>query len=110
MVAAQTAEQKAAADKAAAEKQAAEQKAAEEKAAAEKAAEAKKAAESDAEPSAPAARYTVTGALAVIRTKDGSERYLYRGAPVEADAFDADSIKHLVEIGLVTDSKAKAKK
>lgn len=105
MAAEQTAEQKAAAEKAAAEKQAAEQKAA-----ADKAAEQKAAAEADAESSAPTARYTVTGALAVIRTKDGSERYLYRGAPFDADAFDADSIKHLVDIGLVTDSKAKAKK
>jgi len=50
-------------------------------------------------------RYVVTGPVAVVRTVDGSERYLYRNAPVDADAFDADSIKHLVSVGLVSEAK-----
>lgn len=104
MVAAQTAEQKAAAEKAAAEKQAAEAKVAEEKAAAEKAA-----ADASAKPETKTAtkskRYAVTGAVAVIRTPDGSERYLYRGAQVDASAFDKDSIKHLTGLGLISEVK-----
>ena len=105
MVAAETAEQKAAADKAAAEKQAAEQKAAEEKAAADKAAADASAKPAASKPAAKQKRYAVTGAVAVIRTTDGSERYLYRNAPVDPDAFDKDSIKHLVSIGLVSEVK-----
>lgn len=50
-------------------------------------------------------RYAVSGAVAVIRTTDGSERYLYRNAPVDLDAFDKESIKHLVSIGLVSEVK-----
>ncbi len=102
MAAAQSAEQKAAAEKAA-EKQAAEAKAAEEAAA-------KAAAESDgadandeSEPEGP--RYVVSGVVAVIRTKDGSERYLYRGARVDAAAFDEASLEHLVSIGLVSEAE-----
>lgn len=50
-------------------------------------------------------RYVVTGRVAVVRTKDGSERYLYRNAPVDPDAFDAENIEHLVGIGLVSEVK-----
>ncbi|KDA05559.1 hypothetical protein DC31_13885 [Microbacterium sp. CH12i] len=98
MAAAPSAEQKAAADKAAAEKQAAEEKAKQEASEA-ASTEPEKEAE-DAEP-----RFIVTGPVAVIRTPDGSERYLYRGAHVLPDAFDADSIKHVVSLGLVAEIK-----
>lgn len=100
MAAAQTAEQKAAAEKVAAEKQAAEQKAAEEKAAAE-AAQSADTDTSESKPKGP--RFVVAGAVAVIRTSDGSERYLYRGAPVDPDAFDAESIKHVTAVGLIAE-------
>lgn len=103
MAAAQSAEQKAAAEKAGAEKQAAEAKAAEE-AAAKAAAEAEGADESD-ENEPEGSHYVVTGVVAVIRTKDGSEWYLYRGARVDAGAFDEASLEHLVSIGLISEPK-----
>lgn len=43
----------------------------------------------------------VTGAAVVLRTVDGGERYLYRGAPVPAGEYDKDSVKHARSIGLV---------
>lgn len=51
-------------------------------------------------------QYEVTGAVAVIPTKDGSERYMYRGAPVSEDAFTAEGIKHVLSIGLISEVKA----
>lgn len=102
MAAAQSAEQKAAAEQAAAQKQAAEAKAAEE--AAKAAAEAEGADESD-ESEPEGARYVVSGVVAVVRTKDGSERYLYRGARVDAGAFDEASLEHLVGIGLISEAE-----
>lgn len=107
MAAAQSAEQKAAAEKAAAEKQAAEQKAAEDKVAAEQ-----KAAEESAQAEADAAaeestgqRYVVTGAAVVLPTVDKSERYLYRNAPVDPAAFTPEGIKHALSIGLIAEVK-----
>lgn len=78
---------------------------AEQKAAAEKAAADASAKPTASKPAARQKRYAVTGAVAVIRTTDGSERYLYRNAPVDPDAFDKESIKHLVSIGLVSEVK-----
>ena len=43
----------------------------------------------------------VTGAAVVLRTKSGSERYLYGGASVIADEFTEDSVKHAKSIGLI---------
>lgn len=48
-----------------------------------------------------ATMYEVTAAAAVIRTKDGSDRYLYKGSRFRSDAADADSIKHLSAVGLI---------
>jgi hypothetical protein len=49
--------------------------------------------------------YVVVGAAVVLRADDGSERYLYRGAPVNADAFSKASIKHAVAVGLIAKPK-----
>lgn len=64
--------------------------------------------EPPAAPATPAAKpetkpkgYTVTGAAVVLRTDDGAERYLYRGAPVDDSAFAKHSIKHAVSVGLI---------
>ena len=48
-------------------------------------------------------QYVVTGAVAVIPTKDGSERYMYRGAPVSEEAFTAEGIKHVLSVGLISE-------
>ncbi|WDH80196.1 hypothetical protein PTQ19_07130 [Microbacterium esteraromaticum] len=97
MTAEQTAEQKAAAAKAAEEQAAAEQ--------AKKDAEAKAAAEAKAKaaqkPAAKPNGLKVVGAAVVLRADDGSERYLYRGATVDAAAFSKDSIKHAIAVGLI---------
>lgn len=44
---------------------------------------------------------SVTGAVAVIRLKDGSDRYLYKGAVVVPDLFDEKSLDHVKRLGLV---------
>lgn len=49
--------------------------------------------------------YKVTGAAVVLRGDDGSERYLYRGAPVDGGAFSKDSIKHALSVGLIEKAK-----
>lgn len=46
------------------------------------------------------AGYIVSGPVAVIPTKDGSERYMYRGAPI-GDGFTAEGIKHALSVGLI---------
>lgn len=96
MAAPSTPEQEAAA-KAEAERIEAEKKAADDKAAADAATAAK--------PQAKPKGYTVTGAAVVLRTDDGAERYLYRGAPVDDSAFSKDSIKHAVSVGLIEKAK-----
>jgi hypothetical protein len=101
------AEAKAAAEqeaKAAAEQEA---KAAEEKAAAEKAAAEAKAAKAEPKARGAAASkgYTVTGAAVVLRTKDKSERYLYRGAVIPDGVYAEDSIKHALSVGLIEKTK-----
>ena len=93
----QEATAKAEAERIEAEKKAAAEKAATDKAAADAAAAAK--------PQAKPKGYTVTGAAVVLRTDDGSERYLYRGAPVDDSAFSKDSIKHAVSVGLIEKQK-----
>lgn len=98
----QEAAAKAEAERIEAEKQAADEKAASEKAAADKvAADAAAAAKPQTKPKG----YMVTGAAVVLRTDDGSERYLYRGAPVDDSAFSKDSIKHAVSVGLIEKAK-----
>jgi hypothetical protein len=57
-------------------------------------------AESDAGAEEPVG-YKVTGAAAVLRTVDGSERYLYRGATFPLGVFKEDSVEHAVAVGLV---------
>lgn len=47
----------------------------------------------------------VLGAAVVLRTADGSDRYLYAGAPIVAAQFDKASIKHATSIGLIGKSK-----
>ena len=91
-----TPEQEAAA-KAEADRVEAEKKAADEKATA----DAATAAKTPAKPKG----YTVTGPAVVLRTDDGAERYLYRGAPVDDSAFSKDSIKHAVSVGLIEKAK-----
>lgn len=46
------------------------------------------------------AGFVVVGPVAVLKTLDGSERYLYRGAPV-GDAFTEDALEHALELGLI---------
>lgn len=48
-------------------------------------------------------RYTVTGPAVVLRTlgASGTDRYLYRGATVEARSFTKESIAHALGIGLI---------
>jgi hypothetical protein len=91
MAAAQTAEQKAAAEKAEAERLASEQAEAERIAAAQTA-------ESEDEPPAPL--YVVTGAAVVLPLESGSERYLYRGNPI-GGGYTKAGIEHALSIGLI---------
>lgn len=48
--------------------------------------------------------YVVTGAAVVLPTEGGSERYLYRGAPV-GEGYTKDGIKHAVSLGLIAKAK-----
>jgi hypothetical protein len=93
--------------KAAAEHEAEEAKAAEEKAAAEKAAAEAKGAKPEPKTRAAATPkgHRVTGAAVVLRTKDKSERYLYRGAVVPDGVYAEDSIKHAISVGLIEKAK-----
>jgi hypothetical protein len=47
------------------------------------------------------ADYRVTGAVAVVRGENKTERYLYKGAVFSDAGADAENIKHLVEIKLI---------
>lgn len=49
--------------------------------------------------------HAVIGAAVVLRTKDGGERYLYRGAVIPPGIFTDDSVKHAVSVGLIEKSK-----
>jgi hypothetical protein len=55
----------------------------------------------------PKALEVVAGAV-VLKTSDGSERYLYQGAPVIRSAFDDDSIARAIKIGLIAETEAPA--
>jgi citrate synthase len=46
--------------------------------------------------------YKVTGPVVVLPTIDGTERYLYRGAPV-SDEFTQEGIERGVELGLISE-------
>lgn len=46
-------------------------------------------------------RLMVLGAAVVLKTPDGGERYLYKGAPVDPDAFVPESIAHATAVGLI---------
>lgn len=50
----------------------------------------------------------VVGAAVVLGTPDGSERYLYEGAVVPAEAFREDSVKRAIANGLVVEGDASA--
>lgn len=52
--------------------------------------------------------YRVIGGAVVLPTKDGSERYLYTGAPVDEDAFTEAGIQHAVSVGLIAETDAPA--
>ncbi len=93
----QTAEQTAAAAQATADTQAADEKAKVDADAKAKAGSASSAAKPKG--------LLVIGAAVVLRTDDGSERYLYRGAPVDPAAFSKDSIKHATATGLIAKAK-----
>ena len=43
----------------------------------------------------------VSGPLAIVKMKDGSEQYCYAGAFINTDEVDEDSLKHLVKVKLV---------
>ena len=49
--------------------------------------------------------YRVTGGAVVLPTKDGSERYLYTGAPVDEDAFTEEGIQHALSVGLIAETE-----
>ena len=101
MAAAQTAEQKAAAEKAAAEAQA---KADAEKAAADAEQANADAAAAEAErvqaAEKAAAALQVIGPVAVLPLKSGGERYVYRGTPI-TDDFTKEGVEHAKSVGLV---------
>ena len=50
-------------------------------------------------------KYTVTGAAVVLPVEGGSERYLYRGAPI-GSGYTEDGIKHALALGLIAVVKA----
>lgn len=50
------------------------------------------------------AGHVVTGAAVVLQVRGGGERYLYRGAPVPENVYLAASVKHGVEVGLLTEA------
>lgn len=43
----------------------------------------------------------VSGPLAIVKMKDGSEQYCYAGAFLDTDEVDEDSLKHLVKVKIV---------
>ena len=55
-----------------------------------------------------AERYVVTGAAVVLPLDGGSERYLYRGAPI-GSGYTEDGIKHALALGLIAVVKAAEK-
>jgi len=55
-----------------------------------------------------AERYVVVGAVAVLPTEGGSERYLYRGAHI-GEGYTDEGIKHALGLGLIQKAKAPAK-
>lgn len=48
-----------------------------------------------------AASYTVVGPVAVAALAEGGERYLYRGAVLDAAECATESLAHLLGIGLI---------
>jgi hypothetical protein len=48
--------------------------------------------------------YIVSGALVVLPTSGGSERYVYRGAIISADGFTEEGLAHALEVGLIEDA------
>lgn len=45
--------------------------------------------------------YRVVGACTVVRTPDGSAHYLYKSALFDAETVTAESVEHLVSVGLI---------
>lgn len=43
----------------------------------------------------------VSGPLAIVKMKDGSEQYCYAGAFIKTDEVDEDSLNNLVKVKLV---------
>lgn len=43
----------------------------------------------------------VSGPLAIVKMKDGSEHYCYAGAFLNTDEVDEDSLKNLVKVKIV---------
>lgn len=52
-------------------------------------------------------QYVVKGAVVVLPIDGGSERYLYRGAPI-GSGYTADGIKHALALGLIAIVKTPA--
>lgn len=46
-------------------------------------------------------KFKVVRAAAVVRTLDGSERYLYKGSAFDASQADVESVKHLLATGVI---------
>lgn len=61
--------------------------------------------DSEPEPEPALERYVVTGPVVVLPTVDGSERYVYRHAPVDSGAFTQKGLDHALSIGLIARSK-----
>lgn len=55
----------------------------------------------DTEETPVAEHMTVLGAAVVLKTPDGGERYLYKGALVETGAYKPESIEHATTVGLI---------
>ncbi|MDK6399567.1 hypothetical protein QP426_00655 [Pauljensenia sp. UMB1235] len=43
----------------------------------------------------------MSGPLAIVKMKDGSEQYCYAGAFINTDEVDEDSLKNLVKVKIV---------
>lgn len=52
--------------------------------------------------------FRVIAGCAVVRTLDGSDRYLYKGARFDAAGAEAENVEHLLASGLIAKTEEKA--
>jgi hypothetical protein len=49
------------------------------------------------------ATHVVVAAAVVLRSKAGGSQYIYKGAPVDAEAFTEASVAHALTVGLIAE-------